>query len=104
MEQSNNAISFAEAILRRLKGKMVEVYSGDNAVTRQYSDSTVTMKEVIRGIVVDAEGELLVLKVASDTTENLAYVNAWNVRSIIEPKHGLSIIDMYSGEFERVRK
>lgn len=98
--------SFAESIVRRLKNKIVEIYSGDTGTTRQYSQDSVTLKEVIRGTIVDAEGELLVIEVTNKETYgvNLVYINAWNIRIIVEPKNGMSITDIYNGEHERIKK
>lgn len=98
--------SFAEIILKRLKNKMIEVYSGDTGTTRQYAQDSVTLKEVIRGKLIDAEGELLVVEVIDNYTKNKnhVYINAWNVKSVVEPKNGLSVTDIYNGEHERVLK
>lgn len=110
MEKSDKIVSstssFAEALMRRLMGKIIEIYSGDTGVTRQYSQDTVTMKEVIRGRLVGAEGELLIIEILDDNniSVNVVYINAWNIRSVIEPKNGYSITDIYKAEHERVRK
>lgn len=107
MEKSDKITSsFAEALAHRLLGRMIEIYSGDTGVTRQYSQDTVTMKEVIRGKLVGAEGEMLIIEIQDDNNKlvNTVYVNAWNIRSAIEPKNGYSITDIYKAEHERVRK
>ena len=96
--------TFAESLLNRLKGKVVEVYSGDTATTRLYSDVNVSLKDVIRGELQDAEGEWLIIKVNTVNGSNLVYVNTWNIHSVVEPKNGVSMVDVYTMEHEKVRK
>lgn len=98
--------SYAEVLFGRLKNKNVEVYSGDTGTTRQYSQDTVTMKEVIRGLFVEAVGDAIMLEVSdnSNTTTNIVYINAWNVKTIVELKNGLSVTDIYNGEHVKVKK
>lgn len=99
-------ISFAEALLKRLKGQNVEIYSGDVAITRQYSQDSIMMKDVLRGKLIDAEGELLILEYTDLITLNttLVYINAWNVRAIVKPENALSMTDIFNSEHERVKK
>lgn len=99
-------MTYVESIFKRLKGKFVEVYSGDTSLTRYYSDYDTNTKDVVRGVVVDADGDVLMIEVMHSETheKNIAYLNGWSIRNVVEPKNGISIVDMYHGEAARVKK
>ncbi len=96
--------SFAESIFERLGGKRVEVFTGTSSKTREYVDFSYSTKEVIRGNLVDAEGDLLTLEVSGPEGANLVYINAWFVTAIMEPKNKVSIVDVYCDEYDKQSK
>lgn len=95
--------SFAELLCGHLQNELIEVYSGDNGTTRNYADYQETLKEVIRGTLMAAEGELLVLEVEHEAGKGLVYVNAWNVRSVCRVKDG-TLTHIYQTESPKKRK
>lgn len=96
--------TFVESVASYLKGKNVEVYAGTSSKSRAYSDFEVQQKEVIRGILKDAIGELLIIEVDNGINTNVVYVNGWSVVAILEPQNGISIIDVYVDEHTKQKK
>lgn len=96
-------ISFAESVLPYLKDKQVEIYANSSALERRYADYCITQKEVIRGILKDASGDMFIVEVSSNdgTGNNVLYINCWHVTSIIEPKNGISITECYVDEHRK---
>lgn len=88
-------ISFAESVLPFLKDKNVEIYTGSSEKERHYSDYDSVQKEVIRGTLKDAKGDMLIVEVTINHKTNLIFVNCWMVVAIIEPKNGISMDDSY---------
>lgn len=97
--------TYAESLFTKLKDKKIEVYTGSSGKDREYADFTVTYKEVIRGIFVEAVGDLMILEVtdASGNT-NKVYVNGWSVVSVMEPRNKMSTFDIYVDEAEKQAK
>jgi len=96
---------YAEAVLTLLKGKSVEVYDGSDGRYRKYSDFDFQQKAVIRGILKDGVGDLLIIEVTDKFgNTNDVYVNGWAVKSIVEPKNTISIIDVYTEEHRKQSK
>ncbi|HLG26271.1 MAG TPA: hypothetical protein VI423_00630 [Paenisporosarcina sp.] len=94
--------SFGETLLVHLKDKRIEVYTGSSAREREYADFTIAHKDVIRGVLRDASGDLMVIEVVNNAGHsNLIYVNCWTVTAVVEPKNGMSIVDMYCDEHKK---
>lgn len=96
--------TYVEIAASFLKGKNVEVYAGTSGRSRAYSDFEVQQKEVIRGVLKDAIGELLIMEVTDGSNTNLVYVNGWSVVAIVEPKNKMSIVNIYVDENTKQRK
>lgn len=98
--------SFAESVLPYLKDKQVEVYANSSSLERRYSDFEVTQKEVIRGILKDASGDMFVIEISSvdGYSTNTVFVNCWHVTSIIEPKNNISLTECYVDEHKKQPK
>ncbi len=90
--------TFVEIAASFLKGKNIELYAGTSGRSRAYSDFEVQQKEVIRGVLKDAIGELLIVEVADGPNTNLVYINGWSVVAIVEPKNGMSMVNIYVDE------
>lgn len=87
--------TYGEAVYSQLKDRKVEIFLGSNSKSHEYLDYSVNQKEVIRGTLRNAVGDLLVVEVGCGDRTNLAYINIWNVIMIVEPKNGISVIDVY---------
>lgn len=97
--------SYAESVLIFLKGKFVEIYEGTNGKLQKWADYENQQKEVIRGILKDSVGDLLIVEVTDILgNTNDVYINGFAVKTIIEPKNGLSIIDVYTQEQKKQSK
>lgn len=97
--------SFAEAIIKRLRNKKVEIYLGDSGRTQEWNDYAETQKSVIRGVLLDADSECFVVLYTNKLGKsNEIYINSWCVSSILEPKNGISIVDVYCDESNRQDK
>lgn len=94
--------SFGETLLSFLKDKQVEIYASSSSKQREYADYSVSYKEVIRGTLREATGDLMILEVSDHRgNTNLVYVNCWTVTAVIEPKNGISIVDVYCDEHKK---
>lgn len=90
--------TYSESIYDLLKGKWVEVHTGDTKHIQQYNDYTIYKKSVIRGKVVNAKGDVLVLDCISDkgiTTK--AYLNGFGI-TVITEFDGTNMCDIYLDE------
>lgn len=83
--------SYGEAICNFLHGKNVDVFLGTTSKTYEYIDHSVVQKEVLRGIVKESCGDLLILEIAEKENTYLAYVNVWNIILITENRNGNSV-------------
>jgi hypothetical protein len=99
--------TYSEVIANMLKGKLVEVHTGDTRHSHQYSDYTITKKSIIRGVVVQAEGDVLVLecivssasgKPLKDNPKTKVYLNGWNILLITEYEHGSNTVNIFHDE------
>lgn len=96
-------VGYAEAVLHYLKDKTVEVYVGTFDKTRKYYDFDQQVKQVLRGILKDANGELLILEIKDPLgNNNLVYLNGSNIISIVEPYNGMATMDIYVDEKQKV--
>lgn len=98
--------TFSSEIIKYLKNKSVEVYMGDTFRVLKYSEFDDNKKEVIRGTLIDSSGDLLILEVTDKLSfqKNIVYINGYSVKAILEPKNGIGIIDVFSGEYEKQPK
>lgn len=93
--------SFAEAALELYKGKVVEVNTGETRTALQFSDFSSYQKSLIRGKVVNAVGDGLVLECLCGGDTHQVLVNCWSVTAITEIKDGRSLTDFYVDEFQK---
>ena len=88
--------SYVELVTALLKGKTIEVYEGTNGKIQKWNDYDNQQKELIRGVLKDGVGDLLIVEVTDDFgNTNIAYINGWNVKLIVEPKNSMSMLDIY---------
>lgn len=87
--------SYAETILLHLKGKTIEVYSGDSNRTHIYLDYEINNSQVIKGTLKDAVGECLMIECAqANGAKSLVYINSWAVTAIVESAVGISFSEI----------
>lgn len=105
MKHETKHKGFVESVLPHLKGKLVEIFTGTYAKNRKYSDFDHQQKEVIRGILKDGDCDLLIIEVADSVgNKNDVFVNGWSVTAMLEPKRGISIVDIYLDEHQKQDK
>lgn len=98
------SLTFAEAVAKQLNNQEVEIYLGDMGMIRVYSQHQEPMKEVIRGSVVGASGDMLILEINRDGLKTKVYLNGWNIKTVIRVNTEFSTIDMYNSEADRIKK
>lgn len=91
---------FAAAILHHLKGKKIEIYSGDIKTIVKFSETDVNQKHVIRGILEDAMGDALIVLVNEKNKYTRVFLNAWSIKSIVAIEDELFVKDIYNEEYE----
>jgi hypothetical protein len=96
--------SYSETLFKYLKDKNVEVYCGDNSRDQEYADFSVSSKSVIRGKLVNADGNCLMIETTIDNKSNIIYINCRMITAVIEPKNKISIVDVYCDESARQDK
>lgn len=96
--------------LKELLGEQVEIYCGQSKRTLKFSDYDIMQKTVIRGKLVDLQGDCLVVECERLITEdnmphkNRIYINTWSVTAICVPDNYLSITDMFIDEHKKQKK
>jgi len=89
--------SFSEAIVHYLFNKDVEINCGDIKTVLKFNDYDYSPKNIIRGTIIDAMGDCLVVKVSGSKI----FLNSYNIKSIT-PVDDVSLKDMYiDDEFTR---
>lgn len=89
---------FTVVVCSCLKDQEIEIYCGDTGETHQFSETQVTKKNIIRGILLDAKGECLIVKVVKDGKYATVYINSWSIKTIVPVKDPLFIMDIYDDE------
>ena len=84
-------MSYVDSIVKLLKGKLVEIYLGDQFEQVQFADNTSSVNAVMYGIIKDGEGDCLVLdsmhvdKALKIVVHgNVIYINGSNITAISE--------------------
>lgn len=82
---------FAEVIARKLIGKFVEIYQGDEHYQHNYADYNTEVKTVLTGKLVEVDGECFVVEVVGeDGAVGSVYINSWSIKAICLPKEGIT--------------
>ena len=89
------ANGFAEACLYFYKDKMVEINAGETKTTLMLADFTHTQKSLIRGIILEAYGDGLLVECKVGRATKKVLVNVWSIISIAEVGGGVSMKDIY---------
>jgi hypothetical protein len=85
---------FTQALAKHLIGKMVEVYSGDEFETLLYAEYNTNKFAVIYGRLLEIDDECLILEVTFGNKSNKMYINSWQIKTICEPKDGMTTANM----------
>jgi len=75
---------FAAACLRMYHGKEVEVNTGEQVTTLIMSDFECFQKNLIRGILVDAVGDAIIVEFDTGDGKKEILINCWSIISISE--------------------
>jgi hypothetical protein len=90
--------NYALAVYAYLKDQEVEIYCGDTGETHQFSETEVTKKNIIRGTIIDARGDCLVVKVVKGNLYATMYINGWSIKAVVPLQDPLFIMDVYMDE------
>jgi hypothetical protein len=85
---------FSKVISARLIGKMIEVYTGDEFESLMYSEYNTLKYGVVYGKLIEVDEECIILEVTIGDKTNLMYMNSWQIKTICEPKTGMSTANM----------
>jgi len=94
-------LSYAQAIGELLKGKMVEVFCGEQAKNLLFNDYEISQRSVIRGKIKDVIGDCLIIECERGGIKNNAYVNGWQIQTIVPINNTLSMVDVFDIEEPR---
>jgi hypothetical protein len=93
---------YLAGLMLHLGGEMVEVFNGDSGTNLKFSEYDLPQKSVIRGKMIEAIGDCLILEIKDHTK---VYLNAWAISSVVPLKDPLFIKDVYDdAEFDLKRK
>jgi hypothetical protein len=95
---------YAAAILHYLKGKKIEVNSGDVKTIFKFAESDVNQKNVIRGTLEDAMGDALIVSIEKNKKNTRIFLNVWSIKSILPIEEDLFVKDVYEDEYEGFAK
>lgn len=95
---------FAAALLKYLKGKEIEINSGDIKTVIKFAEQDINHKNVIRGVLEDACGDALLLTVEKDGKYARTFINVWSVKSVVPIEDPLFIKDIYDDEHDGFAK
>lgn len=97
------SIEFAKPIAQRLVGKIVEISQSIEHESFICDQFEIRNKSVIRGKLLEVDGELLVVLYTNIKTgqSNKVYINSWSVATIVEPMNNINLADVYSRDQDR---
>lgn len=87
---------YLAGLMFHLKDEMVEVFNGDSGTNLKFSEYEVPQKSVVRGKMIDAIGDCLILEVKQQNGIAKIYLNAWSISSVVPLNHPLFVKDVYS--------
>ena len=104
--------TYCEIVAQRLKGKKVEIYTGDIGIILKQGDGDNNVKSIIRGIVKEAEGDCLIINYTKNYNHVLdgkdegtpIFINGYSITALTELTGGTSIVEAYHNEHTKVKK
>jgi hypothetical protein len=101
-DKKNELRLFSDELLNKFKGKMVEIYIGDQASTLNFDDHSIPENCTIFGKLVDVLDRFIILeclyidkKTGNVKTGNSVYVNAFQIRAMTELDTFGSLYDIF---------
>ena len=104
---SSSEWSFAEVLAEELTGENVQLYTGESTGTTNYADYDVEQKAIIKGKIVGAKGQMLILDcviiTAMRTFNTRVYINGWYIKGASRLTDGVSIAMVFDNNETRMR-
>lgn len=95
---------FAAALIKYLKGKPIEINSGEIKTVIKFAEEDINYKNVICGILEDACGDALLLTVEKNGKYARVFVNVWSIKSVVPIEDSLFVKDIYQEEYDGFAK
>lgn len=96
---------FAEACLQMYKDKLVEINTGETKTTLILADFEHEQKSLIRGVVIDAFGDGILVECTVGGKKKKVLINAWSIVTISEIEHNnVTMKDIYVDEEFRANR
>lgn len=93
--------TFAESLAKRLAGKHVELYLADSSRKLKFADFESNQNTVVRGKLVGAEGDILIIECYSGPASAEIYINGYHVIGAMERTAEINVDSIF---FETARK
>jgi len=98
----------AESLFSLLNGKYIQIYLGDSIGKRIYADDDSDIKAIVKGKVVRAEGEWLII-LCEFIKQGLivskeVFINGWSIKSVMEQEQGIALEKALNLEIQRMLK
>lgn len=90
----------AVAALHRYQGKMIEINTGEIQTTLQYSDYDAAQKSLIRGKLVDAYADALILECDIRGEKKEVMISCWSINAMAELDAVGSLSEIYIDEYK----
>lgn len=97
---------YCVAALELYKDKMVEINTGESVTSLEFADYTVSQRNILRGTLVGAIGDALVIKCQFGKQYRDVIVNVWAIICMAEMvgSKGGEINEIYIDDYRRMRK
>lgn len=92
---------FASAALELYQDQVVEINTGETRTVLEFSDSSSYQKNVIRGKLVGALGDGLIVECVCAGKTHKILINCWSIKAISAVKNNKSLTDFYVDEFQK---
>lgn len=92
---------FAAAAMEMYEGHLVEVNTGESASTILFDQEEIALKHVVRGILINAIGDALIIKCTVPGGFKTIMINCWSISSITSTNEPGMLKDCYHDEHSR---
>jgi len=79
-----NVHGYAQAALDLYKDKYIEINTGEVSTTLLFADSQIGQKSIIRGVLIDAIGDGMIVECEMKHGTKRVLINCWSIKSIVE--------------------
>jgi hypothetical protein len=101
---SDKIHGFAQACLDLYQDKIIEINTGESRTTLLLSDFQREHKSLLRGKLLSAIGDGLIIECSVGAIKKKVLINVWTIISITEAEDGLGMKDIYVDEEFRSRR